>query len=432
MDTVEQNTMRKVGRRLIPFLMVCYFFNFLDRVNVSFAALQMNKDLGFSASAFGLGAGILFFTYMLCETPSNAILVKVGARIWLARIMFTWGIIAAGMAFIAGETSFLTMRALLGAAEAGFFPGIIFYLTLWFPGTYRARVTGLFMACIPLSAAIGAPFSTSLLYLDGMLGYRGWQWMFLLEGLPSVILGVVTYYYLTGSPAEAKWLKPNERSWLDGRLQAESERKSGLLTLGMLETLWNGRVVVLSIVAFFIASQLLGVGFFLPTIVKGFGLTNMQTGLVSVIPPACGAVAMIWWGRRSDRTMERRYHLSGAMTLGALGIIAAGFIDDPVLKMAAFTVSAIGLNASLPVFWTLAPAFLTGPSAAVGIAFINSVAALGAFLAPYMLGLVKDATGSFTLGLYILGGGVLVGALFVLSFSHDHALEQAPEGALAK
>ena len=289
MDTVEQNTMRKVGRRLIPFLMVCYFFNFLDRVNVSFAALQMNKDLGFSASAFGLGAGILFFTYMLCETPSNAILVKVGARIWLARIMFTWGIIAAGMAFIAGETSFLTMRALLGAAEAGFFPGIIFYLTLWFPGTYRARVTGLFMACIPLSAAIGAPFSTSLLYLDGMLGYRGWQWMFLLEGLPSVILGVVTYYYLTGSPAEAKWLKPNERSWLDGRLQAESERKSGLLTLGMLETLWNGRVVVLSIVAFFIASQLLGVGFFLPTIVKGFGLTNMQTGLVSVIPPACGA-----------------------------------------------------------------------------------------------------------------------------------------------
>ena len=432
MDPMEQSTMRKVGRRLIPFLMLCYFFNFLDRVNVSFAALQMNKDLGFSASAFGLGAGILFFTYMLCETPSNAILVKVGARIWLARIMFTWGIIAAAMAFISGETSFLIMRALLGVAEAGFFPGIIFYLTLWFPGTYRARVTGLFMACIPLSAAIGAPISTSLLYLDGLLGYKGWQWMFMLEGLPSIILGVVTFFYLTGSPAEAKWLQPRERSWLEGRLRAESERKSGLLTLGMLETLWNGRVVVLSIVAFFIAAQLLGVGFFLPTIVKGFGLTNMQTGLVTIIPPACGAAAMIWWGRRSDRAMERRYHLSGAMTVGALGIIAAGFIDDPVLKMAAFTVSAIGLNASLPVFWTLAPAFLTGPSAAVGIAFINSVAALGAFLAPYMLGLVKDATGSFTVGLYVLGGGVIVGALFVLSFSHDHALEHAPQTQMAK
>ncbi len=431
MEPIEQNTMQKVGRRLIPFLMLCYFFNFLDRVNVSFAALQMNKDLGFSASVFGLGAGILFFTYMLCETPSNAILVKVGARRWLARIMFTWGIIAAGMAFIAGETSFLTMRVLLGVAEAGFFPGIIFYLTLWFPGTYRARVTGMFMACIPLSAAIGAPFSTSLLYLDGMLGYRGWQWMFLLEGLPSIVLGVVTFFYLTGTPAEANWLQPAERIWLATRLRAESERKSGILSLGMLETLWNGRVIVLSIVAFFIASQLLGVGFFLPTIVKGFGLTNMQTGLVSIIPPACGAVAMIWWGRHSDRTMERRYHLAGAMTLGALGIIAAGFIDDPVLKMAAFTISAIGLNASLPVFWTLAPAFLTGPSAAIGIAFINSVAALGAFLAPYMLGLVKDATGSFTAGLYILGGGVIVGALFVLSFTHDHALEHPPEGHLA-
>jgi ACS family tartrate transporter-like MFS transporter len=427
MDTLEQTTMRKVGRRLIPFLMVCYFFNFLDRVNVSFAALEMNKDLGFSASAFGLGAGILFFTYMLCETPSNAILVKVGARIWLARIMFTWGIIAAGMAFIAGEKSFLTMRALLGAAEAGFFPGIIYYLTLWFPGTYRARVTGLFMACIPLSAAIGAPISTSLLYLDGALGFRGWQWMFLLEGLPSIALGVATYFFLTGTPNEAKWLGAEERGWLDTRIKAEGDRKSGVLSLGMLETLMNGRVLALSIVAFFIAAQLLGVGFFLPTIVKGFGLTNMQTGLVSIIPPACGSVAMIWWGRHSDRMMERRYHLAGALVVGAVGIIAAGFIDDPVLKMVAFTVSAVGLNASLPVFWTLAPAFLTGASAAVGIAFINSVAALGAFLAPFMLGLVKDATGSFTDGLYLLGGGVIIAAVFVLAFAHAHDLEREPE-----
>jgi ACS family tartrate transporter-like MFS transporter len=431
MDPLEQSTMAKVGRRLIPFLMVCYFFNFLDRVNVSFAALEMNKDLGFSASVFGLGAGILFFTYMLCETPSNAILVKVGSRRWLARIMVTWGIIAAGMAFITGEMSFLIMRALLGAAEAGFFPGIIFYLTLWFPGTYRARVTGLFMACIPLSAAIGAPISTSLLYLDGWLGWQGWQWMFLLEGIPSVLLGIATWFFLTDSPAEAKWLAADQRAWLDGRIRAEGARKAEALSLSMWQTMANGRVLVLSAVAFFIAAQLLGVGFFLPTIVKGFGLTNMQTGLVSIIPPACGAAAMIWWGRRSDRTMERRYHLSGAMTVGALGIIAAGFIDDPVLKMVAFTASAVGLNAALPVFWTLAPAFLTGPSAAVGIAFINSVAAAGAFLAPYMLGLVKDATGSFTGGLYLLGSGVIVGALLVLAFAHAHDLERSPEGQAA-
>ncbi|MBS0640307.1 MAG: MFS transporter [Acetobacteraceae bacterium] len=431
MDQLERDTMRRVGRHLIPFLMVCYFFNFLDRTNVSFAALQMNKDLGFSASVFGLGAGILFFTYMLCETPSNAILVKVGARKWLARIMVTWGLIAAGMAFVTGETSFLVMRALLGAAEAGFFPGIIFYLTLWFPGTHRARVTGLFMACIPLSAAIGAPFSTSLLYMDGIWDLRGWQWMFILQGLPSVVLGFMTWFYLTERPAEAHWLQPEQRDWLSARLASEGARKEEHLSLGMLETLWNGRVLVLSAVAFFIAAQLLGVGFFLPTIVKGFGLSNMQTGLVSIIPPACGAAAMIWWGRRSDRHMERRFHLAGAMTVGALGIIAAGFFDDPVLKMIAFTVSAMGLNGSLPVFWTLAPAFLTGPSAAVGIAFINSVAALGAFLAPYMLGLVKDATGSFTGGLYILGAGVLVGVVCVLGFRHQTALEHAPDAAEA-
>lgn len=283
------------------------------------------------------------------------------------------------------------------------------------------------MACVPLAAAIGAPLSTSLLYLDGMLGYRGWQWMFMLQGLPSVALGVVTYYYLTGTPSEAKWLGADERSWLAGRIRAEGARKEEHLSLSMLQTLWNGRVLVLSAVAFFIASQVIGVAFFLPTIVKGFGLTNMQTGLVSTIPPACGAVAMIWWGRRSDRRMERRYHLAGALMVGALGIIAAGFIGDPVLKMAAFTISAIGLNASLPVFWTLAPAFLMGPSAAVGIAFINSIAALGAFLAPYMLGVVKDMTGDFSLGLYVLGGGVIVGALIVLGFAHANALELAPE-----
>jgi len=431
MDRLEQETMRRVGRHLIPFLMLCYFFNFLDRTNVSFAALQMNTDLGFSASLFGLGSGIVFFTYMLFETPSNAILVKVGARRWLARIMVTWGLLAAGMAFVWNDVSFLTMRALLGAAEAGFFPGIIFYLTLWFPGTHRARVTGLFMACIPLSAAIGAPFSTSLLYLDGLWGLRGWQWMFIVQGLPSVLLGFATWYYLTERPAEAHWLAPEQRTWLSARLGAEASHKETHLSLGMLETLWNGRVLVLSAIAFFIAAQLLGVGFFLPTIVKGFGLTNMQTGIVAIIPPACGAAAMIWWGRRSDRHMERRFHLAGAMTVGALGIIAAGFLDDPVLKMIAFTVSAMGLNGSLPVFWTLAPAFLTGPSAAVGIAFINSVAAFGAFLAPYMLGLVKDATGSFTGGLYILGAGVLVGVVCVLAFPHARALEHAPDAAEA-
>jgi MFS family permease len=235
---IEQRTMKKVFRRLIPFLMFCYFFNFLDRTNVSFAALQMNKDLGFSASVFGFGSGILFLAYMLCETPSNVLLVRFGARKWLARIMISWGIIASCMVFVTGKYSFYTLRVFLGAAEAGFFPGIIYYLTLWFPGVYRARVTGLFMACIPLSAAIGSPLSTSLLYLDGILDLRGWQWLFLLEGIPSVLLGVATFFYLTERPRYATgWLVQDERDWLEGRITAEHDRKQAELSLGMWQTL---------------------------------------------------------------------------------------------------------------------------------------------------------------------------------------------------
>lgn len=432
MNHIEQRTMQKVFRRLVPFLMLCYFFNFLDRVNVSFAALQMNKDLGFSASVFGFGSGILFLAYMLCETPSNVLLTWFGARKWLARIMISWGIIASSMVFITGEYSFYTLRVLLGAAEAGFFPGIIYYLTLWFPGVYRARVTGLFMACIPLSAALGSPLSTSLLYLDGILGLRGWQWLFLLEGIPSMLLGVITFFYLTERPRYATgWLAQAERDWLDGRITAEHDRKQAELSLGMWQTLINPRVLVLSVVAYCLASITLGVGFFLPLIVKEFGLTNMQTGLVAIIPPAFGAAAMIWWGRKSDRAMERKYHLFAVMALAALGIAAAAFVNNPVLKMACLTLSAMGVYASSPVFWTLAPNFLTGPSAAVGIAFINSVAALGAFVAPWLIGLIKDATGSFSYGLLMLAALVTTGGFLVLSIQHDIMLEHAPEQPLA-
>jgi ACS family tartrate transporter-like MFS transporter len=386
----------------------------------------------FSASVFGFGSGILFLAYMLCETPSNVLLTRFGARKWLARIMVSWGIIASSMVFITGEFSFYTLRVLLGAAEAGFFPGIIYYLTLWFPGVYRARVTGLFMACIPLSAALGSPLSTSLLYLDGILGLRGWQWLFLLEGIPSILLGVTTFFYLTERPRYATgWLAQDERDWLDGRLTAEHDRKQAELSLGMWQTLINPRVLVLSVVAYCLASITLGVGFFLPLIVKEFGLTNMQTGLVAIIPPAFGAAAMIWWGRKSDRAMERKYHLFAVMALAAIGIAAAAFVNHPVLKMACLTLSAMGVYASSPVFWTLAPNFLTGPSAAVGIAFINSVAALGAFVAPWLIGLIKDATGSFSYGLLMLAALVTAGGFLVLSIEHDIVLEHAPEQPLA-
>jgi MFS transporter, ACS family, tartrate transporter len=428
---LETRTMGKVGRRLVPFLMLCYFFCFLDRVNIGFAALQMNQDLGFTASVYGFGAGILFITYMLCETPSNLILTKVGARRWIARIMVTWGLIAAGMAFVTGETSFYIMRALLGVAEAGFFPGIIFYLMFWFPGKYRGRVTGLFMACIPLSAAIGSPFSTALLYLDGPLGLRGWQWMFVLQGLPSVVLGVIAWFYLTERPREASWLATDEQSWLAARIDGEHHQRHAALSIGVLQTLINPRVLALSAIAFFVSALIFGVSFFLPQIIKAFGLTNMQTGLVTLVPYAVGAAAMTWYGRRSDRLMERKGHLAVALLVAAVGVGAAAMIEEPIMKMAAFTVSAAGLYAALPVFWTLAPAFLSGASAAVGIAYINSWAALGGFVAPYVMGVLKDATGTFTYGLLALGLGVLISVLVVLCIGHDRKLEETPEQALA-
>ena len=431
MDALEQRTMSKVALRLVPFLMLCYFFCFLDRVNVGFAALQMNADLHFTASVFGFGAGILFVTYMLGETPSNLILSKVGPRPWIARIMVTWGLLASAMVFVSGEKGFYVLRALLGGAEAGFFPGIIYYLTYWFPGTYRARVTGLFMACIPLSSAIGSPISTALLYLDGIFGLRGWQWLFLLEGLPPIVLGIVTWFYLTERPAEAKWLDADERRWLSDRIETEHASKRQQLQLSVVQTFFNPRVVALGLVCFTLASLLFSVGFFLPTIVKSFGLTNMQTGWVSIIPPAAGAAAMIWWCRRSDRKMERKGHLLAAMALAAAGVAAAAVLDDPVLKMVAFTISAVGLNACNPVFWSLAPSFLTGASAAVGIAYINSFAALGAFLSPWMMGLVKDATGSYMYGLLPLGALVLGAAGIILGFAHDVRLEHAPERQMA-
>ena len=427
MYAIEQQTMSKVGRRLIPFLMLAYFFCFLDRVNIGFAALEMNKDLGFSPSVYGFGAGILFVAYMVFEAPSNLVLLKVGARRWIARIMVTWGILASCMVFIRTDTQFYIVRALIGAAEAGFFPGIIFYLTLWFPSAYRARVIGLFMACLPLSAVVGAPLSTSLLYLDGLGGLRGWQWVFLLEGLPSVLLGVVTWFYLTERPAEASWLGPDERVALARQLSLEDQRKEKFSPASLRATLFNGKVFALSLVAAAISALIFGVGFFLPQIVKAFGLTNMETGFVSAIPSAAGALAMVLWTRRSDRRMERKYHVVGPLILAAAGAAAAALVDNAAIKMLCFTCSSIGLYAALPVFWSLSTTFLTGRSAALGVALINSWGALAAFLAPWMMGLTKDATGNYSAGLLILAGAALGGALIVAGLDQQPELERQAE-----
>jgi D-galactonate transporter len=431
-DALEARTMAKVSRRLLPYAVIGYFIAYLDRVNLSFAALEMNKELGFSATVYGAGAGMFFISYFLLETPSNLIMVRMGARRWLARIMITWGVISGSMAFVNGETSFYVIRFLFGAAEAGFFPGIMFFLTLFFPAKYRGHMVGIFMAAAPVSAVIGAPVSTLILGIHEFLGFHGWQLVFIFEAIPALILGVVTLYYLQDDPAQAHWLDEDERSWLVSRQAAERRQRQAVQDLSVMQVLFNPRVLTLGVAAFSIAYSIYGIVYFLPQIVKQFGLTNMQTGLVSAIPFAIGAVGMIWYGKRSDRLLERRSHTSIALMITALGLMMTALTPNPVVRLAALSVASFGAFAVLPVFWSMPTAFLSGAAAAAGVAYINSLANIAGFVGPFVMGWIKDATGSFDGGLLVIGGICIIGSIATLCVHHDSALEGTPEAALAE
>jgi MFS family permease len=331
------------------------------------------------------------------------------------------------MALIGGEYSFYAVRVLLGIAEAGFFPGIIFYLTLWFPGVYRARIIGWFMAAIPLSSVLGAPVSGMILSSTGGLGgLAGWQWLFILEAAPAVVLSVVVWFYLTDRPADARWLEPEERAWLDRRLAAEARVKQDLHGLSILQALCNPKVLALSLVYFGAVATNYGTAFWLPQIIKGFGLSNLQTGFVAAIPYVIGTVGMIWWSRRSDAKMERKGHAAIAFAIAAIGIAGSTFVADPTLKMIALSFGAFGVFAVLPVFWTFPTAFLSGASAAAGIAAINSIGNLSGFFGPFVMGWLKDVTGDFSAGLLAIAGCAVVGLVVVLALPHDTKLEKAP------
>jgi ACS family tartrate transporter-like MFS transporter len=438
MHEVEVRTIAKVSKRLVPFLIVCYFVAYLDRVNVGFAALTMNQDLGLSQTAFGFGAGIFFIAYFIFEVPSNLLLERFGARKWIARIMLSWGILSGAMAFIpaiaratgfGNENTFYLVRVLLGVAEAGFFPGIIFYLTLWFPAEYRARIVGYFMAAIPLSTVIGAPISGALLYLHGGLGLAGWQWLFIIEAVPAIILAVVVFFYLTDRPADAMWLAPDERSWLAERLALEQRQRQAVRDYSVMEALVNPRVIGLSLVYFGAVATNYGLSFFLPQIVKGFGLNTFLTTLVSATPYAVGLVGMVWWGRRSDRVVERRFHTAFPLFVAAAGIAISTALDDPTLKMIALCVAGFGIFACLPVFWTLPTAFLSGAAAACGIAVINSIGNLAGFAGPFAMGWIKDHTGSYAGGLLLLAALGLIAMGVVLVLGRDEASGRATVAA---
>ncbi len=426
MDAIETRTMAKVSRRLIPFVIICYFVAYLDRVNLSFAALQMNKDLKFTSTVYGIGAGVFFISYFLLETPSNLVMLRMGARRWIARIMFTWGVLSGSMAFVWNDTSFYVIRFLFGAAEAGFFPGILFYLTLYFPAAYRARMISMYMIAIPVSSVIGAPLSTSILYLDGFLGLKGWQWVFLSESLPALVLSVVTWFYMTDTPAQAEWLEKDERDWLVKRQEAEVRQIETSHGMSVWEVLRNPKVLAFGLAGYGIANEIYGLVFFMPQIVKQFGLDNMQTGLVSAIPFAVGAVGMIWYGRRSDRLLERRSHCAVTFLITAVGLVLTALTPNPYFRLLTLSIASFGSFAVLPVFWSMPTAFLSGAAAAAGVAYINSIANIAGFVGSYMMGWLRDLTGSYDSGLLMIAAVCNVSAFATLCIHHDREGEQAP------
>lgn len=431
MEDIERRTISKLTWKLIPFLILCYFLAYLDRVNVGFAGPTMSKELGFTASVFGFAAGIFFIGYFIFEVPSNMALHKFGARVWIARIMFTWGILSAAQAFVVGPTSFNVVRFLLGAAEAGFFPGVIFYLTLWFPSAYRGRVVGWFMFAIPLSTVIGAPISGVLLNLDGALGLHGWQWLFILEAVPSLLLAFFVLGYLPNRPRDAKWLTDEEKQWLSRQLEAEQRAREAVVRLSWTQTLFNIRVIALGFAYMGIVVPLYGLGFFLPQIIKAFGGGNIENGLINSFPYAIGAVCMVLWGRWSDKRGERKWSVALPLLAVAVGLILASYTNDLTLKILAISVASFGIFSAFAVFWTLPTSFLSGAAAAAGIAWINSIGGLGGYIAPMVFGHLKDAYGSDFYGMVFLGAVAIVGALIVLWVGHDPQTENTQEGQKA-
>jgi ACS family tartrate transporter-like MFS transporter len=419
-------TITKVGWRLLPFLLLLYIVAWLDRVNISIAALQMNKDLGFDSEVFGFGAGIFFVSYALFELPSNLILARVGARLWIARIMITWGVVSVAMLFVKGPTSFYVLRFVLGLAEAGFLPGIIYYLSNWYPSAARARAVSWFMLGIPLSAVIGGPLGGLILGLDGWHGLEGWQWLFLLEGIPAVLLGVVVLFYLTDSPHEAAWLEPDEREWLAETIRSEqavAERHA----IGLGRALLHPTVWLLCLILFACQAGSYGLQFWVPQIIQGMaGFTNLEIGLISAIPYAAASIGMIWIGASSDRSGERLLHLAIPTAVAAVGFVVSALYTTPVAGMLALTVAAVGVISTRGPFWALPTRFLTGKAAAGGIALINLFAAISGFVGPYAVGYLVKVTGSYAAGMLFLALLMVLGALLCLPLRGAKVLADDP------
>ena len=414
----EQALVRKMAWRVLPFLLLTYLICIIDRLNVGLAALTMNAELGFTATVFGWGAGLFFIGYFIGEVPSNLILSKVGARIWFARIMVSWGIMAVAMGFISGEASFFITRFLLGIAEAGFFPGVIYYLTLWFPAQYRGRIFGLFLIISPLNNTIAAPLGGLILKLfDGTMGYPGWRWLFIIEGLPSILLGFITLKAVIDRPTDAKWLTDAEKAHLKLTLDREAAARIETKHLTLWQTIAHPKILMFSVVYTSLAIGIYGLSLWMPQLIKGMGVKDsFDIGLIMAVPYLIATICMVLWSRHSDKTGERTLHCAGGLGLAAIAMLCSAYagVESPVLAMTAMTFVAIGMYCSQPTFWAMPTGYLTGVAAAGGIAFINSVGNLGGFIGPFAVGWLKDNAGGFKAGLMFLAGCLLIGSIVAL------------------
>ena len=426
-DDLQPRTMRKVAARLIPVLLVLYVIAYLDRVNVTFAQDKLQEDLGFSSAVYGFGAGVFFIGYFFLEVPSNLALHKFGARKWMARIMITWGIISACTMLVKGPLSFYGVRFLLGVAEAGFFPGMILYLSYWFPARERAKAVGFFMSAIAISYAIGAPISGGIMSVfDGVAGLRDWQWLFLIEAAPAVLAGLFVLYYLDDSPKDATWLEDDEKRWLAGRLEGEERARLSAERHSVGEALKDRRVLAFGLLYFCMVVNVYGLSFWVGEIVDNIsGLSTVAKGFVTAIPYTCAIVGLVLISRRSDRTGDRKGHITVCLAVAAVAFIVSTVVS-PVAAIAALAVGLFFLLGAHPVFWTMPAALLSGTAAAAGIALINSIGNLGGFVGPYLVGLVEDATGSTDGGLIVLAVILLGGSLLATRVAHDPELERAP------
>lgn len=412
----EVALIKKLTRRVGAFLCLCYFVAYLDRVNVGFAALTMNGELKFSATVFGTGASIFFIGYLIFEVPSNLVLERVGARRWIARIMVSWGLVSMAMGLVQTEWSFYTLRFLLGVAEAGFFPGVLFYLNQWFPSKYRARITGLLFVAIPLSSVFGAPLSTAILqHASGWYGLPGWKWMFFLEGLPAVLLGLYCFFFLQDRPAGSTWVSAEEATYLEGVLAKERQETEAGHKFTVWQTLRNPIVLLLSAILVSTSLAANGISFWMPQMLRVSLQSNMEVGFVTSGIYVVTAIAMIWWTRRSDSKSERPLHVAIAQALGALCfVVCALTLNTPIVSIAALGLACVSVFCVFPVFWSIPASFLTGAALAAGIAFINSLGQFGGIIAPYLIGLSKDTTGGFRPAIFGAAFALFGASLLVL------------------